>query len=99
MVTARDGRPSRVTSRPLSRPPAAPTGRQNAIVYSIGWLALHSAPSSALDSPAIEPTDRSTSPPTTSIVIGSATIPIVTVLPIRNDRLTVEPKFATAVKP
>ncbi len=72
MVTASEGRPSRVTSRPLSAPQAAPTRTTTGRMVSSGQPAVHSQPISALDSPSTEATDRSISAAAMTSVSGSA---------------------------
>src|SRR5215813_1306692 len=76
IVTAREGSPTRVTSRPLISPariPASATARKMA---SIGQCLAHRKPSSALDMPRIDATDRSISPLMMISVMGSAMIAI-----------------------
>src|SRR4051794_29229507 len=98
MVTAREGSPSRVTSRPLTSPHSTPRSRQIGMIVSIVMPWFHRAPITAPDSPAVEATDRSISPATTSRVIGRATRAIGRVLPIRKDRLRALPKPSTNPK-
>src|SRR5689334_14396393 len=74
IVTASDGRPSLVTSRPLTRPAARPTSTRTAKMASIGQCLAHRNPSSALDMPSIDATERSISPLMTISVMGSAMI-------------------------
>src|SRR5438552_17126258 len=99
MVTASEGSPSLVTRIPLNQPPAAPTRMHNGMTYSMGQLAFHRAPISELESPTIDPTERSTSPATTSIVMGSATSAMGIVTPTRNPRLDAVPKESTRRDP
>src|SRR4051812_36560281 len=54
IVTASDGRPSRVTSRPLNAPHTAPAATQIGMIASSGRPAFHSTPISALDSPSTD---------------------------------------------
>src|SRR4051794_8524774 len=72
IVTASDGRPSRVTSRPLTMPQAAPTAMHSTMISSIGWPAFQSLPITALDSASTDATDRSISAATTTSASGSA---------------------------
>ncbi len=72
IVTARDGRPSLVTSRPLTRPHTAPRTITVGMIASIVHPAFHSSPITALDRPSTDATDRSISPATTTSVSGSA---------------------------
>src|SRR5580704_8678529 len=76
IVTASEGRPTRVTSSPLIRPATIPSSATTTKMASIGQWWLHRTPSSALDMPRIEATDRSISPLMTISVIGSAMIAI-----------------------
>src|SRR5216683_1853514 len=92
MVTASDGSPSRVTSRPLTAPAAAPATATTAKMASIGQPWLHRNPSRALDMPSVDATDRSISPLMTISVIGNVMIAISPLdrprlkklLPVRN---------------
>src|SRR5215469_7737680 len=74
MVTASEGSPSLVTSRPLNRPAARPSSTRTAKMASIGQCLAHRNPSSALDMPRMDATDRSISPLMMMSVIGSAMI-------------------------
>src|ERR1700734_2463384 len=76
IVTASEGSPTRVTSSPLIRPATIPSSATTTKMTSIGQWWLHRTPSSALDMPRIEATDRSISPLMTISVIGSAMIAI-----------------------
>src|SRR5215471_7656233 len=76
MVTASDGSPSRVTRNPLSRPAARPSSTRTAKIASIGQCLAHRKPSSALDMPRVDATDRSISPLMMMSVMGSAMIAI-----------------------
>src|SRR4030081_1243923 len=76
MVTARDGRPRRVTSRPLIRPATTPSTARTMKMASMGQCLLHRKPSVALDMPRVAATERSISPLMTMSVIGSAMIAI-----------------------
>ena len=81
MVTASEGSPSLVTSRPLNRPAARPSSTRTAKMASIGQCLAHRYPSSALDMPSVDATDRSISPLMMMSVMGSAMIaisPVVT---------------------
>src|SRR4051812_2279298 len=98
MVTAREGRPSRVTSRPLTSPHTTPRTRQIGMITSIVRPWFHRAPITAPDRPAVEATERSISPETTSMVIGRAISAMGRVLPIRKDRLRALPKPSTVPK-
>ncbi|CAM5616084.1 hypothetical protein SHIRM173S_04237 [Streptomyces hirsutus] len=59
---------------------------------------FHRARMTAPDRPAVEATERSISPETTSSVMGRAISAIGRVLPIRKDRLSALPKPSTVVK-
>src|SRR5829696_1386140 len=72
MVTARDGRPKRVTSTPLKAPHSAPTTRQIGMISSIGSPAFHSDAVTALDSASTEATERSISAAMITSASGSA---------------------------
>src|SRR4051794_13254075 len=72
IVTASDGRPSRVTRTPLKAPHSAPARTQTGMIVSIGWLWFHRYAISALDSASTDATDRSISAATMTIVSGSA---------------------------
>src|SRR6478735_4956391 len=98
MVTAREGSPRRVTSRPLTRPQTTPSSRQIGMIVSMVMPWFHRAPITAPDRPAVEATDRSISPETTSSVIGRAMSAIGSVLPIRKDRLRALPNPSTKPK-
>src|SRR6266487_751110 len=76
MVTASEGSPSLVTSRPLTRPAARPSSTRTAKMASIGQCLAHRNPSSALDMPSVDATERSISPLMTISVMGSAMIAI-----------------------
>ena len=68
------------------------------MIVSIVMPWFHRAPITAPDRPAVEATDRSISPETTSRVIGRAISAIGRVLPIRKDRLRALPKPSTKEK-
>ena len=70
-VTTSDGRPIRVTSTPLSRPPSAPTTSTMGMTSSIGTPAAYRVPRTAADRPTIDSTDRSISPEMMIRAIGS----------------------------
>src|SRR3954447_11342328 len=72
MVTASDGRPSRVTSTPLKAPHSAPATMHSGMMSSSGRPAFHSAAITALDSPSTDAIERSISAATTTSVSGSA---------------------------
>ena len=72
IVTAREGSPRRVTSRPLNAPQSAPTRRQTGMITSTGWPLSHIHAITALDRASTEATDRSISAATITIVSGSA---------------------------
>src|SRR3954462_12606525 len=72
IVTASDGRPSRVTSRPLNAPHSPPATMQIGMISSSGRPPFHSGAMSALDSPSTEAIDRSISAAITTRVNGSA---------------------------
>ena len=74
MVTASEGSPTRVTISPLNRPAATPSRATMTKMASIGQCLAHRKPSSALDMPRMEATDRSISPLMMMSVIGSAMI-------------------------
>src|SRR3984893_8472989 len=76
MVTARDGRPRRVTSRPLIRPATTPSTARMTKMASMGQCLLHRKPSVALDMPRVAATERSISPLMMMSAIGSAMIAI-----------------------
>src|SRR5690349_4996499 len=98
MVTAREGSPSRVTSRPLISPQTTPSARQIGMIVSIVMPWFHRAPITAPERPAVEATERSISPETTRRVIGRAIKAIGRVFPIRKDRLRAFPKPSTVPK-
>src|ERR1700722_18112498 len=76
IVTARDGSRNRVTSRPLTAPAATPTTAMVTKMAGIGQPPAHRKPSSGLDMPRMEATDRSISPLMMISVIGSVMIAI-----------------------
>src|SRR5580698_4926985 len=76
IVTASDGRPSRVTRSPLIAPATTPSASRTAKMAGIGQPLLHSSPSTALDIPSVDATDRSISPLMMMSVIGRAMIAI-----------------------
>src|SRR6185437_15924504 len=76
IVTASEGSPTRVTSRPLISPARMPTRATTTKMASMGHPLAHRKPSSALDIPRIEATDRSISPLMMISVMGSAMIAI-----------------------
>src|SRR5689334_1379779 len=98
MVTASEGSPRRVTSRPLTSPQTTPSRTQSGMIVSIAMPPFQSLPMTAPARPAVEPTDRSISPETTSRVIGSAIRAIGRVLPIRKYRFSALPKLSTRQK-
>src|SRR5215469_16221282 len=103
IVTASDGSPSRVTSRPLKAPAASPTIATITKMAGIGKPLFHSTPRSALAMPRIEATDRSISPLMMISVIGSVMIAISPLdgptlnrlFPVRNCGDTDEPTMMT----
>jgi len=76
MVTASDGSPIRVTSRPFSRPPATPTSSTRTIASSNGTPREYSRPSTEQERPTIEPTEMSMSPVIMTSAIGNAMISV-----------------------
>src|SRR3954470_17546383 len=72
IVTASDGRPSRVTSRPLNAPQSPPATMQIGMISSSGRPPFHSAAIIALDRPSTEAIERSISAAITTSVSGSA---------------------------
>src|ERR1019366_6072475 len=104
IVTASEGRPTRVTSSPLISPATIPSSATITKMASIGQWWLHRTPSSALDMPRIEATDRSISPLMMISVIGSAMIaispevtPVLKKLPlVRNWGEVTAPKITMA---
>src|SRR5580700_8806701 len=76
IVTASDGRPSLVISRPLMAPATTPTSKMTTKMTSIDQCLFQRNPSSALDMPMIEATERSISPLMMMSVIGRAMIAI-----------------------
>src|SRR5215207_5113687 len=72
IVTASDGRPSRVTSMPLNAPHSAPATRQIGIISSSGSPRFQRSAISALDSASTEATERSISAATITSVSASA---------------------------
>ena len=91
IVTAIEGSPSLVTSTPLSAPPAAPTIRTATIAQAIGQWCSKRYPSSVLESPSIEATERSISPVMTINVSGSAMIAISPMFsPMKNTSVDVK---------
>src|SRR5215469_13388948 len=103
IVTASDGSPSRVTSRPLKAPAANPTIATITKMAGIGKPLFLSTPRSALAMPRIEATDRSISPLMMISVIGSVMIAISPLdrptlnrlFPVRNCGDTDEPTMMT----
>src|ERR1700734_457350 len=104
IVTASEGSPTRVTSSPLIRPATIPSSATTTKMTSIGQWWLHRTPSSALDMPRIEATDRSISPLMMMSVIGKAMIaispevtPVLKKLPlVRNWGEVTAPKITMA---
>src|SRR3984957_19444234 len=84
IVTASDGSRSRVTSRPLTAPAAMPTTASVTKMAGIGQPRPHRKPSSALDMPRIDATDRSISPLMMISVIGSV---MIAISPLDSPRL------------
>src|SRR6516164_10017880 len=76
MVTASEGSPSRVTSRPFTAPAARPTTATRAKMPIIGQCFSHRTPSRALHRPRMDATDRSISPLMMISVIGRVMIAI-----------------------
>ena len=71
IVTASDGRPNRVTRKPLKAPHSAPAPMHSGDIASTG-PAFHRSPMIALDSASTEATDRSISAAITTSASGSA---------------------------
>src|SRR5580658_7225027 len=99
MVTASDGSPTRVTSRPLNAPAARPTIAMTTKMAIIGQCLLHRNPSRQLDMPSVDETDRSISPLMMINVIGSAMIAISPLDRPRLNRLLLVRKFDEAATP
>src|SRR5690348_16958051 len=105
IVTASEGRPTRVTSRPLISPARIPASATTRKMASIGQCLAHRNPSRALDMPRIDATDRSISPLITISVMGSAMIaispevtPVLKKLPgVRNCGEDMPPKITMAM--
>ena len=76
MVTAMDGRPTRVIKNPFSAPPRTPMARHTAIAAHTDHPCIEREPSTLAESPSIEATERSISPVMTIRVIGRAMIAI-----------------------
>src|SRR3954454_2205584 len=95
MVTARDGRPSLVTSSPLTAPSTTPRSRHSGRISSSGSPANHSLPMTALDSPTVLATERSISPVMITRVSGRAISMITTTSSSRNPALRVEANPST----
>ena len=74
IVTASDGRPSLVTRIPLNAPATMPTTSTVGMIAPIGQPWLQRYPTSALESPRIDATERSISPVITISVSGSVMI-------------------------
>ncbi len=72
MVTARDGRPTRVTRMPLTAPPTAPTTRATPAAAGNVQCDWVSRPMIELESPIALATERSISPVMMMSVIGRA---------------------------
>ncbi len=72
IVTASEGSPTTVTSRPLMAPPTAPASSAINAATGIGSPASNITPNSTLLRPAMLATDRSISPVMITIVIGRA---------------------------
>src|SRR4051812_43719855 len=96
MVTASEGRPSPVTRKPLSAPATAPSRMQSGMIVWIDIPLFHIQPMSELVRPSVLATDRSISPVTMIIVIGSATRMIGIRSRTRNVKLRLVPKLSTA---
>src|SRR3954449_2740972 len=95
MVTARDGRPSLVTSSRLTAPSTTPRSRHSGMISSSGSPANHSLPMTALDSPTVLATERSISPVMITRVSGRAISMITTTSSSRNPALRVEANPST----
>ena len=74
MVTAREGSPTRVMSRPLISPASAPMTMQTMKIRANGQWWVHSAPIVSADTARTDATDRSISPVMMISVIGTAMI-------------------------
>ena len=99
IVTASDGSRSRVTSRPLIAPARMPTTASVTKMAGIGQPRAHRKPSSALDMPRIDATDRSISPLMMISVIGSVMIAISPLDRPRLNRLLPVRKLGEATEP
>ena len=73
-MTASDGSPTRVISRPLIAPATAPAASTTTKISAIGQWCIHRYPSSSAESARIDATDRSISPVMMISVIGRAMI-------------------------
>ncbi len=99
MVTASDGSPSRVTSRPLKAPAARPTSAMTTKMAIIGQCLAHRNPSRQLAMPRVDETDRSISPLMMISVMGSAMIAISPLERPRLNRLLLVRKSGEAAVP
>src|SRR3954451_22124576 len=95
MVTASDGRPSPVIRKPFSTPAIAPTTMHSGMIVSIERSWFQNQPISELVRPSVLATDRSISPVTMIMVIGSA----IRMIGIRSRTMKVKlrlvPKLST----
>ena len=96
MVTASDGSPTLVTSRPLTSPPRAPTATAMVAATGIESPDWKSSPSSTLLSPTMLPTDRSMSPVMMTAAIGNAMSSTVAMSRKRNVIVMGVANFGTA---
>ena len=76
MVTAIEGKPSRVIRTPLRAPPRTPMTSTATMANPMGHPCLNNSPSMVLDSPSIDATDRSISPVMMINVRGNAMMAI-----------------------
>src|SRR3954466_6673421 len=105
IVTASEGRPSRVTSTPLKAPHSAPTTMQIGMIVSIGWLWFQRYAITALDSARTDATERSISAAMITIVSGSAisatsdrsSEPVVNESAVRNSGEMIWPAIARTI--
>ncbi len=74
IVTASDGKPTRVTRKPLNAPRIRPDATAAIIAGQIGQPCLKSSAMATPVRPSIDATERSISPVTTISVSGSAMI-------------------------
>ena len=96
MVTTIEGRPRRVTSRPLKAPQSRPTNRPIStisVVPAPNWTA---APMAVDASAMIDATDRSISPEMIRSAMGKAIIAFSVKLNVASDRFQASRKYGDA---